>query len=50
MAKEHKYKDLKILEETCIKFLKAKNIAELKSEGKITVTDFIDNLRIEKAE
>ncbi len=54
-----KYKDLKILEETHIKFFKAKNLAEFKNEGKVTVSDFIeellepyfkkfDNLRIEK--
>jgi len=59
MAKEKKYKDLKILEETHIKFFKAKNLAEFKNEGKVTVSDFIeellepyfkkfDNLRIEK--
>ncbi len=56
-----KYKDLKILEETHIKFFKAKNLAEFKEEGKITVSDFIeellepyfrkfDDLRIEKVE
>ncbi len=56
-----KYKDLKILEETHIKFSKAKNLAEFKSEEKITVTEFIeellepyfrkfDNLKIEKVE
>ncbi len=61
MAKDTSYKDLKILEETKIKFLKAKNLAEFKSEEKITVSDFLeellepyfrkfDNLRIEKVE
>ena len=55
------YKDLKISEETHIKFFKAKNLAEFKNEGKVTVSDFIeellepyfrkfDNLRIEKRE
>ncbi|MBU0958985.1 MAG: hypothetical protein KKB31_03490 [Nanoarchaeota archaeon] len=59
MAKNKKYKDLKILEEAHIKFFKAKNLAEFKNEGKVTVSDFIeellepyfkkfDNLRIEK--
>ena len=61
MAKEYKYKDLKILPETAIKFLKAKNLAEFKHEEKITVSEFLeellepyfkkfDNLRIEKVE
>ena len=56
-----KYKDLKIIEETHIKFFKAKNLAEFKKEERITVSDFIeellepyfrkfDNLRIEKVE
>lgn len=56
-----KYKDLKILEETHVKFFKAKNLAEFKHEGKITVSDFIeellepyfkkfDNLKIEKVD
>ncbi len=56
-----KYKDLKILEETHIKFFKAKNLAEFKHEGKVTVSDFIeellepyfkkfDNLKIEKVD
>ncbi len=59
MSHMAKYKDLKILEETHIKFFKAKNLAEFKNEGKVTVSDFIeellepyfrkfDNLRIEK--
>ena len=59
MIKMNKYKDLKILEETHIKFFKAKNLAEFKNEGKVTVSDFIeellepyfkkfDNLKIEK--
>ncbi len=61
MAKDTDYKDLKILPETQIKFFKAKNLAEFKSEEKITVSEFIeellepyfkkfDNLRIEKVE
>ena len=61
MAKVYIYKDLKILPETHIKFHKAKNLAEFKSEEKITVSEFIeellepyfkkfDNLRIEKVE
>ena len=61
MAKGKKYKDLKILEETAIKFFKAKNLAEFKNEGKITVSEFIeellepyfrkfDNLKIERIE
>ena len=56
-----KYKDLKIIEETHIKFFKAKNLAEFKKEERVTVSDFIeellepyfkkfDNLRIEKVE
>ena len=55
------YKDLKIGEETHVKFFKAKNLAEFKHEGKITVSEFIeellepyfrkfDNLKIEKVE
>ena len=44
MAKEQKYKDLKILPETCIKFKKAKNLAEFKREEKITVSDFLEEL------
>ena len=39
-----KYKDLKILEETQIKFKKAKNLAEFKSEEKITVSEFLEEL------
>ena len=61
MAKEKKYKDLKILEETQIKFFKAKNLAEFKSECKVTVSEFLeellepffrkfDNLKIERVE
>lgn len=61
MAKEDKYKDLKILKETRIKFFKAKNLAEFKDEGKITVSEFLeellepyfkkfDNLKIRKVE
>jgi len=53
--------DLKISKETHIKFFKAKNLAEFKNEGKVTVSDFIeellepyfkkfDNLKIEKVE
>lgn len=59
MAKVYIYKDLKILPETHIKFFKAKNLAEFKNEGKVTVSEFIeellepffrkfDNLKIEK--
>jgi len=61
MAKGKKYKDLKIEEETAIKFLKAKNLAEFKNECNVTVSEFLeellepyfrkfDNLRIEKTE
>ena len=61
MEKDKDYKNLKILPETHIKFKKAKNLAEFKSEGKITVSDFIeellepyfrkfDDLRIERVE
>ena len=38
------YKDLKILPETHIKFFKAKNLAEFKSECKVTVSEFIEEL------
>jgi len=59
MAKNKKYKDLKILEETQIKFFKAKNLAEFKKECSITMSEFLeellepyfkkfDNLRVEK--
>ena len=52
---------LKIEQETLKKFHKAKNLAEFKSEEKITISDFLeellepyfkkfDNLRIEKVE
>ncbi len=55
------YSGIKIDEETHTKFFKAKNLAEFKSEGRVTVSDFIeellepyfkkfDNLRIEKRE
>ena len=39
-----KYKDLKIEEETVKKFRKAKNLAEFKSEGKITISQFLEEL------
>jgi len=39
-----KYKDLKIEEETVKKFKKAKNLAEFKSEEKITVSEFLEEL------
>ena len=44
MAKEQKYKDLKILPETFKKFKKAKNLAEFKREEKITVSKFLEEL------
>jgi len=39
-----KYKDLKIEEETVKKFKKAKNLAEFKSEEKITMSEFLEEL------
>ena len=59
MAKDTDYKNLKILPETHVKLFKAKNLAEFKHEGKVTVSEFIeellepffrkfDNLKIEK--
>ena len=39
-----KYKDLKIEEETAKKFKKAKNLAEFKSEEKITMSEFLEEL------
>ena len=61
MEKEEKYKNMKILPGTHVKFFKAKNLAEFKNEGKVTVSDFIeellepffkkfDNLKIERRE
>jgi len=44
MEKEQKYKDLKILLETHIKFKKAKNLAEFKREESITVSEFLEGL------
>ena len=55
------FMDVKIDQETHTKFFKAKNLAEFKNEGKITVSDFIeellepyfrkfDNLKIERIE
>ena len=39
-----KYKDLKILEETHIKFCKAKNLAEFKKECKVTISEFLEEI------
>lgn len=44
MSHMAKYKDLKVLEETHIKFFQAKNLAEFKNEGKITVSEFLGRL------
>ncbi len=44
MAKDKKYKDLKILEETFKKFKKAKNLAEFKNDESITVSEFLGRL------
>ena len=44
MAKVYIYKDLKILPETFKKFHKAKNLAEFKSEEKITVSELLEEL------
>ena len=55
------FRTLKIDEETLKKFHKAKNLAEFKNEGRITISEFLeellepyfrkfDNLKIEKRE
>ena len=61
MDKNKEYGNLKVLLDTLKKFKKAKNLAEFKSEEKITVSEFFeellepyfrkfDNLKIEKRE
>ena len=41
---KQEYQNMKIEEETHVKFFKAKNLAEFKNEGKVTVSDFIEEL------